>query len=253
MRWRTISPTSFRTLALPGEIAAWSLTSLREKVVKIGAKIVAHGRYLVFQMAEVAVPRELGASSIGSPGCAHPSWSDVDPSRTPASAVAVPTCARGTPGDRRQRARAASERCVGGLSDADSERGGQKMLARSLPRWLWNARKGLPIWEMSEYLPPAVSASGLFVIVALGAPLSAHGARHSDLRPRNGVLNRSSLVAGHHTHPPGCPRGPAGRLVQRVQRPSMGMRVYLLLVALAGCTSNAVAARGGRRAAVASF
>jgi hypothetical protein len=48
-----------RTLALPGEIAEWSLTSLREKVVKIGAKVVAHGRYLVFQMAEVAVPREL--------------------------------------------------------------------------------------------------------------------------------------------------------------------------------------------------
>ena len=48
-----------RTLALPGEIAQWSLTTLREKVVKIGAKVVAHGRYLVFQMAEVAVPREL--------------------------------------------------------------------------------------------------------------------------------------------------------------------------------------------------
>ncbi len=34
-----------RTLALPGEIARWSLTSLREKVVKIGAKVIAHGRY----------------------------------------------------------------------------------------------------------------------------------------------------------------------------------------------------------------
>ena len=30
-----------------------------EKVVKIGAKVVAHGRHLVFQMAEVAVPQEL--------------------------------------------------------------------------------------------------------------------------------------------------------------------------------------------------
>ena len=48
-----------RTLALPGEIAEWSLTSLREKVVKIGAKVISHGRYPVFQMAEVAVPREL--------------------------------------------------------------------------------------------------------------------------------------------------------------------------------------------------
>jgi hypothetical protein len=48
-----------RTLALPGEIAEWSLTSLREKVVKIGAKVIAHGRYVIFQMAEVAVPCEL--------------------------------------------------------------------------------------------------------------------------------------------------------------------------------------------------
>ena len=37
----------------------WSLTSLREKVVKIGAKVIAHSRYAIFQMAEVAVPREL--------------------------------------------------------------------------------------------------------------------------------------------------------------------------------------------------
>jgi hypothetical protein len=38
----------------------WSLTGvLVERVVKIGAKVVAHGRYLVFQMAEVAVPQEL--------------------------------------------------------------------------------------------------------------------------------------------------------------------------------------------------
>jgi hypothetical protein len=48
-----------RTLALQTAVADWSLTSLREKVMKIGAKVVAHGRYLVFQMAEVAVPREL--------------------------------------------------------------------------------------------------------------------------------------------------------------------------------------------------
>jgi len=37
----------------------WALTSLREKVVKIGAKVIAHGRYAIFQMAEAAVPREL--------------------------------------------------------------------------------------------------------------------------------------------------------------------------------------------------
>ena len=48
-----------RTLALPEAVAEWSLTSLREKLVKIGAKVVHHARYAVFQMAEVAVPREL--------------------------------------------------------------------------------------------------------------------------------------------------------------------------------------------------
>jgi hypothetical protein len=48
-----------RTLALPPEMATWSLTSLRKKVVKIGAKVVTHARYTVFQMAEVAVPRDL--------------------------------------------------------------------------------------------------------------------------------------------------------------------------------------------------
>ena len=34
-------------------------TNLRGKLVKIGAKIVSHGRYVIFQMAEVAVPKEL--------------------------------------------------------------------------------------------------------------------------------------------------------------------------------------------------
>jgi len=46
-----------RTLALPEAVEQWSLTSLREKLVKIGAKVVRHGRYVIVQMAEVAVPR----------------------------------------------------------------------------------------------------------------------------------------------------------------------------------------------------
>jgi hypothetical protein len=48
-----------RTLALPEAVKQWSLTSLREKLVKIGAKVVRHGRYVIFQMAEVAAPKEL--------------------------------------------------------------------------------------------------------------------------------------------------------------------------------------------------
>jgi hypothetical protein len=49
----------FRTLVLPDEVGRWALSTLREKVVKIGAKVIAHARYTVFQMAEVAVPRDL--------------------------------------------------------------------------------------------------------------------------------------------------------------------------------------------------
>ncbi len=48
-----------RTLALPEAVAHWSLTSPREKLVKVGAKIVTHARYVTFQMAEAAVPRNL--------------------------------------------------------------------------------------------------------------------------------------------------------------------------------------------------
>jgi Transposase DDE domain group 1 len=46
-----------RTLALPADVEHWSLTTLREKLVKLGARIVRHGRYVGFQLAEVAVPR----------------------------------------------------------------------------------------------------------------------------------------------------------------------------------------------------
>ena len=39
-----------RTQALPDGIETWALTSLRKKLVKV----VRHGRYVIFQMAEVA-------------------------------------------------------------------------------------------------------------------------------------------------------------------------------------------------------
>jgi hypothetical protein len=40
-----------RTLAIPKAAEPWSLTSLREKLIKVGAKVVSHGRYVTFQMA----------------------------------------------------------------------------------------------------------------------------------------------------------------------------------------------------------
>jgi hypothetical protein len=51
-----------RTLATPEPIKEkWLLTTLKEKLIKISAKVVGHARYVVFQMAEVAVPKTLFA------------------------------------------------------------------------------------------------------------------------------------------------------------------------------------------------
>jgi hypothetical protein len=47
---------------LPKPIRGRTLTTLREKLIKIAAKVVSHAKYLVFQLAEVAVPRQLLAS-----------------------------------------------------------------------------------------------------------------------------------------------------------------------------------------------
>jgi hypothetical protein len=48
-----------RTLTLPEAVGHWSMTTLRDRLVKIGAKIVRYGRSFTFQMAEVMVPRTL--------------------------------------------------------------------------------------------------------------------------------------------------------------------------------------------------
>jgi Transposase DDE domain group 1 len=50
-----------RSLAMPKTAQPWSLTSLRDKLIKIGAEVVSHARYVTFQMAEVAVPRQMFA------------------------------------------------------------------------------------------------------------------------------------------------------------------------------------------------
>jgi hypothetical protein len=51
-----------RTLATPEEFERWSLTSLRERLTKTGVRLVRHGRYAIFQMAEAAVPRRVFAA-----------------------------------------------------------------------------------------------------------------------------------------------------------------------------------------------
>jgi hypothetical protein len=51
-----------RTLAMPKAAESWSLTNLREKLIKIGAKVVSHGRYVTFQLAAVSVSRQMARS-----------------------------------------------------------------------------------------------------------------------------------------------------------------------------------------------
>jgi hypothetical protein len=51
-----------RRLALPKPVRHWSLTTLREKLIKIGAKVTRHSKYVFFQLAEVAVRRNLFAA-----------------------------------------------------------------------------------------------------------------------------------------------------------------------------------------------
>jgi hypothetical protein len=47
---------------LPRPIRGWTLARIREKLIKIGAKVVAHAtKYVTSQLAEVAVPRQLFA------------------------------------------------------------------------------------------------------------------------------------------------------------------------------------------------
>jgi hypothetical protein len=50
-----------RQLVLPKPIQGWTLTTLWEKLLKIGTKVVTHAEYVGFQLAEVAVPRQLFA------------------------------------------------------------------------------------------------------------------------------------------------------------------------------------------------
>ena len=51
-----------RRLALSKPVRHWSLTTLREKLIKIGAKVTRHSKYTTFQLAEVAVTRNLFAA-----------------------------------------------------------------------------------------------------------------------------------------------------------------------------------------------
>jgi len=48
-----------RQAVLPRAVRHWTVTALREKLIKIGAKVVSRAWHVTFQIAKVAVPREV--------------------------------------------------------------------------------------------------------------------------------------------------------------------------------------------------
>jgi Transposase DDE domain group 1 len=45
-------------------IKGWTLMTLREKLIKIGAKVVVHAKYITSQLAEMAAPRQMFAGML---------------------------------------------------------------------------------------------------------------------------------------------------------------------------------------------
>ena len=48
-----------RTIATLGAIKSLSLTSLRERLIKTGTRLVKHAHYAIFQMAEADLPKSV--------------------------------------------------------------------------------------------------------------------------------------------------------------------------------------------------
>src|SRR5262249_29577769 len=64
-----------RQLALPRSVRPWTTTTLREKLIKIGAKVLHQARSVTFQLAEVVVPRAVR----GDPGSNRSAASGGEP------------------------------------------------------------------------------------------------------------------------------------------------------------------------------
>jgi hypothetical protein len=126
-----------RTLATPEGIETWSLTSLRERLIKTGARLVRHSRYAIFQMADAALPRQVFAGIFelinglrGPPAATSPASSATTPEPRGASLAAgrVRPKSRGTRPQPPWQRRGAALR---GPQTASHEDSRQKSLGRS--------------------------------------------------------------------------------------------------------------------------
>jgi hypothetical protein len=71
MRWLTTSATSCARWRRRKPIKDWSLSSL----------VISHGRSIVFQMAEVAIPRQMFQEILAAGTCLTGVWSNFDRNR----------------------------------------------------------------------------------------------------------------------------------------------------------------------------
>ena len=55
----------WRRLALPSPVATWSLTSLQQRLVKTGGRLIRHARYYWLLLAESPLTRRLFAGMLG--------------------------------------------------------------------------------------------------------------------------------------------------------------------------------------------
>ena len=75
-----------RTLATPEPIKTGRSPGLREKLIKIGTRLVSHGRYVAFQMAEVVRPTIRTQRRGGVERCRH-KWASSTASRVASERV----------------------------------------------------------------------------------------------------------------------------------------------------------------------
>lgn len=74
-----------RTLTLPDEVKQWSMTTLRDRLMKIAAKILQDGRSVIFQTAGIAVPWASSQEVLGAIAALRPMTPARDSSASPIS------------------------------------------------------------------------------------------------------------------------------------------------------------------------
>src|SRR5262249_12781447 len=183
---------SLRQWVLPKPIQGWTLTALREKLIKIGAKVVSHSKYVMFQLAEVAVPRELFARLLTRIGRLR--------------LACASGCGSLRPGNRSERRRRASVVCLGDRTSEDM-RGKSVWRAGLRPRRSGYQRLSLGKNRSSRSFGFVKSLDGIAAEVLEGAYLG----KVSRQLPHRDERSRWGFLGARRRHQQRLPSGVCGR------------------------------------------